>query len=476
MDFRDSLSAQLPRPRPDEPARLRQDILDELNDHLVCSYHREILRGADSSVARHQVLEHFGDPAAVACRLWLDAMRGKIMAQRVLVGSSVLATVVCLALVGLLWQQSIQAQRIAAEQVALAHASAAEAAVREREMLKRLQQMTEAIKHPRSPDWNQVRVSVREESAQGAPLAGASLNLWGEQIPNPVLRETNQAGVAEFGLLHPGVCWCGITRNRADGKLTASVNIDIQPDEAVDKLIVCPSSKATNVGVRLRCPWPADLETEALVLAMTLRFCYLETADGTRWMPSESLPSWPFQSVILGPSDAITTFKPIGAEPRVDAIGHREGAFLDLREDRLDGPAPRGSPALLQVGNYGLVGLAVWRRVPDVQPGRRRFELVAGARPPARRQGQRDSAAGSLDSSGNPKSPRAKEEGPSIIEPPPEYWERADASFVARLGQASEWTIPLPDELIQAVRIALKAEKKPKDKPASKPEANKENG
>ncbi len=44
MDFRESLSAQLPPSRPDEPARLRQDILDELNDHLVCSYHREILR------------------------------------------------------------------------------------------------------------------------------------------------------------------------------------------------------------------------------------------------------------------------------------------------------------------------------------------------------------------------------------------------------------------------------------------------
>ena len=396
------------------------------------------------------------------------------MVQRVVIGTCVVATVVCLAVVGLLWQQSIYAQRLAAEQVAFARASAAEAAAREREMLKQLQQMTEAIKHPRSPEWNPVRVSVKEETVQGAPFAGASLNLWGENIPNPIKRETNQAGVAEFGLMHPGICWCGITRQRADGDLTATVNINVQPGEAVDKLIVCPSSKATNVGVRLRCPWPADLENQMLVLAMTLRFCHLETADGTRWMPSASLPSWPFRSVILGPSDAITTFKPIGTELPVTAIG-REGVFFDLPEDGLDGPAPPGSPVRLQVGNYGLAGLVVWRRVPDVQRGRRRFAIVAVAKFPSRRQGQRDSAAGSLDSGGNPKSPRAKEEGASIIELPPQYWRRVDASFVARPGLANEWTIPLPDELINAVRIALKADNAPKEKSDSKPAANKAN-
>ena len=85
---------------------LRQDILDELNDHLVCAYHREILRGVDSSVARRRVLEQFGDPAAVACRLWLDAMRGKIMAQRAVIGTCVLVAAACLALVGIFWQQA----------------------------------------------------------------------------------------------------------------------------------------------------------------------------------------------------------------------------------------------------------------------------------------------------------------------------------------------------------------------------------
>ena len=55
MDFRDALSADLPSPRDDEPASLRDDIVDELADHLACSYRRELLRGADASVGAGSV-------------------------------------------------------------------------------------------------------------------------------------------------------------------------------------------------------------------------------------------------------------------------------------------------------------------------------------------------------------------------------------------------------------------------------------
>lgn len=67
MDFRDGLSAELPAPRDDEPGGLRDDILDELADHLACAYRRELLRGADTATARQCVLERFGDPAALWC-------------------------------------------------------------------------------------------------------------------------------------------------------------------------------------------------------------------------------------------------------------------------------------------------------------------------------------------------------------------------------------------------------------------------
>jgi hypothetical protein len=37
-----------------------------------------------------------------------------------------------------------------------------------------------------------------------------------------------------------------------------------------------------------------------------------------------------------------------------------------------------------------------------------------------------------------------------------EFWDKVDTGFEARSGQVNEWTIPMPDELIGAVRAALK--------------------
>src|SRR5271165_7509364 len=113
MDFRDGLSAELPAPRDDEPGGLRDDILDELADHLACAYRRELLRGADAATAHQRVLDRFGDPAAVARRLWLDAMKGKIMSQRILVACCVLLTLISLSLAGLLWTQAVRSREMA---------------------------------------------------------------------------------------------------------------------------------------------------------------------------------------------------------------------------------------------------------------------------------------------------------------------------------------------------------------------------
>jgi len=151
MDFRDSVSADLPTPRDDEPAGLRQDILDELADHLTCSYNRELLRGVNPGEARRRAIERFGNPAAVARRLWLDAMKGKIMAQRILIATCLVMVAACFGIVGLVWNQS---SRVAAE-AAEANRRFAEALGQtqaiNQEMLKQLQVMvkpaTPAVLH-----------------------------------------------------------------------------------------------------------------------------------------------------------------------------------------------------------------------------------------------------------------------------------------------------------------------------------------
>ena len=48
------------------------------------------------------------------CRLWFDAMKGKIMSQRILVVCCILLTVISLSLAFMMWNQAVQARRLAA--------------------------------------------------------------------------------------------------------------------------------------------------------------------------------------------------------------------------------------------------------------------------------------------------------------------------------------------------------------------------
>ncbi len=79
----DDLLADLPPLRDDEPASLRQDIADELADHLACAFHRELVKTGDAEVAQSRVLNQFGDPRRIAVKLWFQAMWSRIMFHRV---------------------------------------------------------------------------------------------------------------------------------------------------------------------------------------------------------------------------------------------------------------------------------------------------------------------------------------------------------------------------------------------------------
>jgi hypothetical protein len=99
-DPRDQIASALP-PEPgfEEPAGLRQDILDELTDHLHCAAARELRTAADESAAWRAAIERFGDPARIARTLWLHAMKERIMNQRLLIGTNVAMLLVAVILV-----------------------------------------------------------------------------------------------------------------------------------------------------------------------------------------------------------------------------------------------------------------------------------------------------------------------------------------------------------------------------------------
>ena len=46
-----------------------------------------------------------------------------------------------------------------------------------------------------------------------------------------------------------------------------------------------------------------------------------------------------------------------------------------------------------------------------------------------------------------------------------DYWIKVGNAFEARRGEVNVWTIPLPDEMIRAVREALKVDTSPRKSP-----------
>src|SRR5258708_39845099 len=96
MTWHPDIAGDLPAPRDDEPSSLRQDIADELADHLRSSFNRELHFTPEESSAKNNVLDRFGDPRRVARQLWFDAMKEKIVSQRLNLVVSSLMTAACL--------------------------------------------------------------------------------------------------------------------------------------------------------------------------------------------------------------------------------------------------------------------------------------------------------------------------------------------------------------------------------------------
>ena len=267
MDFRESISGELPAPRDDEPAGLRQDILDELADHLACSFHREILRGVQPEEARRRAIERFGSPAAVARRLWLDAMKGKIMAQRFWIATSLIVTTACVGLTGLAWSQS---KRIAAEQ-AEANRRLAEALDQSRTaneaILRRLEAVAKASS--KSSVWVPIKLRLTLEKPDGPPAVGYKVHLGrgigGALGPSQMKRITDDSGLADFGVVQPGDWEFHV--QAYPWTLTQSVNV--LPDTPVDRTIACPMKGQAPVKVRV--DWPKSLVEKDLVAVAVFR-------------------------------------------------------------------------------------------------------------------------------------------------------------------------------------------------------------
>ncbi|WP_339744013.1 hypothetical protein [uncultured Rubinisphaera sp.] len=103
MDWHDEITAKLPPHHEEEPPTLREEIIYELRDHLEASFRRELLICVDADLARQRVLENFGNPADIALNLWYEAMKGKLMNNKISLVLTAFVTIFCVCMIGVMW-------------------------------------------------------------------------------------------------------------------------------------------------------------------------------------------------------------------------------------------------------------------------------------------------------------------------------------------------------------------------------------
>ena len=281
------LSAKLPPPHDEEPAQLRSDILDELRDHLSCAVDRERQRlglsdkPGDAVTIWQAVLERFGDPSALARRLWFDAMKGRLMTQRVLLGAvAVLAT---LLVVGG-WRMTTTLSAVVDQN------QKATAAILER-MGKEAPSAATAV----SPEWISVKYRLVQGTTDGPPIVGKQVNLSqqaegeGRGRLNQMSEITNAEGVADFGLLPYGTY--GFAIESSAGLLSESITL--RPGRPIDLRIVVPDEpKTAELKFEYAAPewktWGMTKQFDSFAPCLMVRFRPAENTplDGRYWLSS----------------------------------------------------------------------------------------------------------------------------------------------------------------------------------------------
>ena len=257
-------AADLPAPRDDEPAHLRQDIHDELADHLQSAMERELRQNTNEGTARERVLERFGDPRRVARKLWQDAMWEKLMSQRILIGMAGLMLVACCGMVWITWTIASQGREMNAALLA---------------RLERLEQ-PHVVAPAVNPEWNPASVQLVSES--GGPLpAGFKVGFLSKdfQFEQPV----DAGGRVNLGLQRPGTCIVGV--DSPWGERMRDENMPIRAGEPYAPRIVCPTAPE-QIESPLELHWPEGLDSPDIWLA-----CWAwpkaRTIAGREWSSSE---------------------------------------------------------------------------------------------------------------------------------------------------------------------------------------------
>src|SRR5580704_10461677 len=232
MDWRERVAEGLPTPRNDEPASLRQDILDELADHLDCALKRELTKNITPDEAVENVKRRFGDPRDLARRLWLDAMKDTIMSKRLTLAAMGLMFVMCLLLGWMAWT-SQRASQEAAESIRKTNA----------ELLEKLSVLLTARPAPAgsAPERAPAHFHLIGDDAKKSPARGidATFYLSGAGSNLAALkRSSDDNGDLDFGLVPPGSYMLNL---RTPWHESTMIPLELSPAFPITSPIVCPA-------------------------------------------------------------------------------------------------------------------------------------------------------------------------------------------------------------------------------------------
>ena len=232
------ISAELPAPRDDEPEALRSDIVDELTDHLNCAYQREVHSKdvADPRAVEQCVLDRFGNPARVARRLWWDAMKERIVSQRIMTAALVVLAVAGAGMFLATWQT------LGSVRTYLADSQELNAA-----LVEKLESLSStAPAEVTNYDWCKLRLKLVIDAPDGPPAAGLTTTLQklaggvqtdiGKSYPYTT-QESDENGMADYSPVPYGSYY--VTVQTDEGHLLKK-EIVIRPGNDLDLTIVCP--------------------------------------------------------------------------------------------------------------------------------------------------------------------------------------------------------------------------------------------
>ena len=290
-NLNDELAADLPAQRDDEPSSLRQDILDELADHLMCAVQREQFASAshaDETTIWQRVLSRFGDPVQLARQLWFEAMKEKLMTQKLLTAIVVLLVVgmgYMLYAMNSVLSDSRDYQAMLATQLN-------ESQQRQEDLMTRLLTATESRSDANSSkqpsEWNNLSVKVVYDDEEQTPVVGAKVSFQGrndqaKSIP-PGEEMTNSNGIADLGMVIYGQYWISVVA--PNGVQVESFETSVRP--GADRLFEIEMPNSPTVPIKFEIA-ATDQLSEGLSIDAS-RIWYLVTA--TKSGGTSNFPKW----------------------------------------------------------------------------------------------------------------------------------------------------------------------------------------